>query len=414
MAVDRDPSDDPSGNPFVRFKNHVDNNIHRGFQAIVQSTVSTVSTETQYQYQNDAPPNGNRSITTTTTTSLDRPTPAPAPPAPREAVPAADVLEWAATSPYSPLNLQTLAQPRPRDAPRGCADCFTFRDAFEDLLGAGAGQPAADLQQLLFARRFERARQFPGDGLPVGDWAADLARRRLWDAYFSLSPPARRELARRRGADAFPWGWPPPARDAVFRTPDVWAWPRAELRFFGGDRDGWDERPHAWTGRHGACQRRPAAEASPRREPDSEGDLYDAIQSDFATDSRAGANASRARVAGRASANTSWGDVFAHAEDTTPGTHTISTPDGGKIVKTVQQHNDKRGAEVTTTTRQYDADGNLVGRGESTTRTWSRMFPEDSAASGVESVTSSSVSEDADGGSTARMHKKLGGWFWTK
>ncbi|KAI0393954.1 hypothetical protein F5Y17DRAFT_429862 [Xylariaceae sp. FL0594] len=83
-----------------------------------------------------------------------------------------DVYRWAAHNPYSPLHLQHLRQPVPRDAPRGLGDQFTFRDAFEDLLITGSGAALPDAREVARVKLLESS--YHGPGPVVGSWLGGL------------------------------------------------------------------------------------------------------------------------------------------------------------------------------------------------------------------------------------------------
>ncbi|KAI0503096.1 hypothetical protein F5B22DRAFT_630587 [Xylaria bambusicola] len=179
-------------NPFVRFKNHIDSNIRRGWDVLVGSvsptlptsspvsspqhtgtTSTTATTPNSATSSSISPPlslqpkmpdssssasdhastaamsdhHHNASTAPTSPTSPTTPTsptypasPTTPTPDPEETTPHG-VHDWAVRSPYSPFSLQHLRQPTPNDAPRGCEGTFTFRDAFEDLLVTGSGAP---------------------------------------------------------------------------------------------------------------------------------------------------------------------------------------------------------------------------------------------------------------------------------
>ncbi|KAL7626029.1 hypothetical protein AAE478_002798 [Parahypoxylon ruwenzoriense] len=390
MAVD-----DPSDNPFIRFKNHIDNHIYRGFQTIF-GPVMTMDTHRRNDMSSNNPSH-----------TLSRINPESAPSDSR--IPSQDgasapadtngVLSWATSSPYSPVNLQSLAQPRPNDAPHDYPNSFTFRDAFEDLLAVNSGQTLSDLHGLVFAKHFEHIRYFPW-GMPVEDWVSSVGRRGLWDAYFPLSSRARRQLS--YGSLILPWGGTLQNEDAIFRQPEVSTWPRMGFPAFEHDRSEW---------RHGRskCKKRERrrereAEAFQPREADSEGDMYVATQSEFATDNRVSTEAGRERPSKKT--NFRWNDDPLGYEES-PGSETIETPDGGKILKTVQQRNYDGGTEVTTTTQRFDADGNLIAQGERTTKTWSYGSPKGS-------LSDAEPNDEVDVRLTTQKDKKSSGWFWTR
>ncbi|KAI0103083.1 hypothetical protein F4776DRAFT_488653 [Hypoxylon sp. NC0597] len=388
-----------SDNFFIRFKNHIDSNIERGFQTIFGSLAAM-----ETQDKNTVPGNNLER-------APDRSKPESSPSNPNTPdsgehnVSADDVLSWSISSPYSPLNLQSLSQPRPSDAPRDYPDCFTFRDAFEDLLAVNSGQPLSDLRRLVFAKHFEHVRYFPW-GMPVEDWVAAVGRRGLWGSYFPLSTSARRELS---------YGFISPWRmlqteENRFRQPQALTWPDTTFPSWERHHPWWH---HTWhIGREKSHKR--GTETTQQQEADAEVDLYAAIQSDFATDNCGGTDVQRDLDTKSDSTRDS---NFLDSKEA-PVSHTIETPDGGKIVKEVQRRNYDGGTETTTITKQFDADGNLIARGEETTRTWSWKSPErttlyhDGGKSRPNDETTASF--EADVKTTTRRDEKSSGWFWTK
>lgn len=85
---------------------------------------------------------------------------------------------WAASSPYSPLNLGHLPQPVPNDAPLELQDgTFTFEDAFEDLLAVTSGQRLMNIKMKYDTRKMLR-QMFP-DGEDASFWVRRLQSQRL-------------------------------------------------------------------------------------------------------------------------------------------------------------------------------------------------------------------------------------------
>ncbi|KAI0156638.1 hypothetical protein GGR52DRAFT_577196 [Hypoxylon sp. FL1284] len=367
------PSDDSSGNPFIRFKNHVDGNIHRAFQTVFGS--STIMDRHENNEPTDSPPSGHPSqgkVSETPPGSDDK-----------GRVSTDEVLSWANSSPYSPLNLQHLPQPHPRDATHAYPDCFTFRDAFEDLLAVNSGRPLSDLQGLVLERQFEHLRHFPW-GVPVDAWAVDLGRRGLWDAYFPLSSSARREFFYAHH------GFPRRVWQADNTTSHQL--PASSRR---GALD--SPSPHSgslWGGWH-----LPWSE-SKGREADLEDDLYAALKSGFGPDSPVTTPLPQKTPDTQAS---STENTRSPDSEGTPTTRVIETPGGGKIFETIQQriHNGKN--ETTTTTKQLDAHGNVIARSEST-RVWSSW----TTSRGGEG----SESNSGENGNNVQGSSKSTGWFW--
>ncbi|KAI1637650.1 hypothetical protein F4809DRAFT_640320 [Biscogniauxia mediterranea] len=213
-------NDSPSNNPFVRFKNNVDDTVKRGIDVFVGPQNPGTMTE--------SPKNG-------TPASKQ---PKGTPEFYEEHVTAEQVYNWADTSPYSPYNLQNLPQPVPRDAPKKMQNAFTFQDAFEDLLLVRSGQSLGDIQRTALLNIFSATMY--DEGLPLGDWVGRLGQSGLWGAYFPLSSWDRRVLSApipnafprekvfhprhgildRPQAPESPFVWPSPAEPH-----HQWSWP---------------------------------------------------------------------------------------------------------------------------------------------------------------------------------------------
>ncbi|RYP12702.1 hypothetical protein DL765_007202 [Monosporascus sp. GIB2] len=465
-----------SGNPFIRFKNHVDDNIQRGFETW-SSFLWTLPTTLDSHLRR---PDDSSSAAPVITRDMS-------PTAPRSSgiIPSSDhhedrgssesatdldgVYNWAVHSPYSPLNLQHLRQPVPRDTPHyfhfsftfplwsssssssspSSDPQFTFRDAFEDLLFVSAGYPLPDLNGRLFGRAFEefsgwRLFRPPGErGLHVADWTTKLGHLGLWHSYFprlAVPEPERHEwglsrdpwfAARRRwlqAAENSADGTGPklmfkPSKDDFGGWDKVWDWgwngkasnecPRYAL----GDEE---EAPPK---RNAATPSDEGVTAPPRQQPETEEDLYStaaafAVPGGYQQPKAVTASADKARAAAA--------DQQQPMNSET--TETTENPDGGRTIRTVRRHEDRASGrtEVATTTERYDADGNLVSRSKSTTstRTWS------GAPGSAEGRWDGSVKrldfwmggnrEDErtsdDGAESkatpARSGQQKGGWFW--
>ncbi|RYP56413.1 hypothetical protein DL771_011894 [Monosporascus sp. 5C6A] len=464
-----------SGNPFIRFKNHVDDNIQRGFETWT-SFLWTLPTalDSHLRRQSDS----SSAVPVTTRDML--------PTAPRGSgiIPSSDrgedrdgsesttdldgVYNWAVHSPYSPLNLQHLRQPVPRDtlhyfhisftfppwssSPSSSSPSsdpqFTFRDAFEDLLFVSAGYPLPDLNGRLFGRAFEeflgwRLFRPPGErGLHVADWTTKLGHLGLWHSYFpclAVPEPERHEwglwrdpwfAARRRwlqgdnsangtgtklvfktSKDEFggwdkvwDWGWNGKASNE---------WPRYAL---GDEEEAPPKRNTATPSDEGVI-------APPSQQPETEEDLY-STPAAFAVPG--GYQQPKAAI-------TSAGKTTAAAADqqqpmNSETTETTENPDGGKTVRTVRRQEDRASGrtDVATTTERYDADGNLVSRSKSTTstRTWSGAPGSvegrwDGPVQRLDSWMGGNREDERtsrDGAeakaTSARSGQQKGGWFW--
>ncbi|KAK7751348.1 hypothetical protein SLS62_006754 [Diatrype stigma] len=251
-------SSDPPGdddyrrkNRFIRFKDHVDNKIYRGYEIwsslLWSPSPSSSPSRPDKGTQNSSSPPSSPYTPTSTPSSLSS-TPSPLPVASLDEVLSTssfpnprhprlpidkdghqgpgtveEVYNWAVNSPYSPLNLQHLRQPVPRDltqhdAPHvfqysfsftfppwsSSSDSspwsfpsspssdssfssspdpqFTFRDAFTDLLWYTMWHHLPDLQDT--QRRWGFSGSRPEQGLHVADWTAYLGYHGLWYVYF--------------------------------------------------------------------------------------------------------------------------------------------------------------------------------------------------------------------------------------
>ncbi|KAI2601895.1 hypothetical protein GGR54DRAFT_626502 [Hypoxylon sp. NC1633] len=297
-----------------------------------------------------------------------------------ETAEAEDIFSWAISSPYSPFNLQSLKQPHPNDAPHNYPHCFTFRDAFEDLLAVVSGHHLSDLRSLLISKHLEHARYFPW-GLPVTDWASGLEQRGLRTTCSSLSSATRRELS--YGLIS-PWSmWQ--MDDVTRRQPQVLTWRNAF--------PSWEHRP-PWCPRAVTDCNTPGA--ARHQEADSEADLYADAQSEFATDSRIRKGLSRQER------DTKSGLTPTPSRSPNePVSQIIETPDGGKIEKTIRQRINHGETEVTTIRRRFNADGTLAAHEEEITRTWSRTVPRDGKKTASHSETNAKPG-------------MFEGWFWTR
>ncbi|KAI0846214.1 hypothetical protein F5Y00DRAFT_147564 [Daldinia vernicosa] len=392
---------DPPDNIFIRFKNHIDDKIYRGFQTILTLPVHMGNREREM----DNSPTNNYGIVPKQWEPVGPPSDSSTPsPDDTRGAEVKDVYHWAISSPYSPLNLQYLRQPRPADAPRDYPDCFTFRDAFEDLLAANSGKPLSDLRRLVFSKHFEHVRYFPW-GMSVENWVAGVGLRGLWGAYFRLSPSAKRDLS---------YGIISPWRslqigETTFHQSPVSVWPsmifppwehRQPWRY--GDPIGSEEKP---------AER--GVETAHPQEADTEYDLYEAARSGPATDNKVvETNTSQGL------SNQTRSSRATDSQDSNDGTvtRTTETPDGGKIVETIEQHASKFGKRVNTVTKRFDSAGELVSTNRTSSWSWSYQSPDPSSRS-FDDDEPDSDDEDADwpddkeGRSTREDHKSKG-WFW--
>ncbi|KAL2015985.1 hypothetical protein VTK56DRAFT_4474 [Thermocarpiscus australiensis] len=159
------PDDEPSNNPFVRFKQHVDANIHAGLNTVMDFTTTTTSRHpapesntspsTSSFNNNNNNDNNDTNNTTTALTLLDEPS--------LHLEHRLDQLRggtrdearlawrlFLTRSAYSPLRLARELgwQPTPRGLPASAPQQqFGWLDAFEDLMLASSAAPMTDLRE---------------------------------------------------------------------------------------------------------------------------------------------------------------------------------------------------------------------------------------------------------------------------
>ncbi|KAI1654509.1 hypothetical protein F4813DRAFT_370142 [Daldinia decipiens] len=393
---------DPPDNIFIRFKNHIDNNIYRGFQTILTLPVHT---ENREQEMDNSPTNRHDTVTQQRKSVVPPSNSStPSPDDDMRDAEVKDVYHWAISSPYSPLNLQSLRQPRPADAPRDYPDCFTFRDAFEDLLAVNSGKPLSDLRRLVFFKHFEHVRYFPW-GMSVENWVAGVGYRGLWGTYFPLSRSAKHDLS---CGIISPWR-SLQIGETTFHQSPVSTWPsmifppwehHRSWRY--GDPIGSEEK-----------QAEREVETTYPQEADTEYDLYQAMRSEPTTDNKVvETNAPQGLSSQPRSSQAT------NSQDSNDGTvtQTTETPDGGKIVKTIEQHGSQFGKRVNTTTKQFNAAGELVSKSQTSSWSWSYQSPGPSSKT-FDYEGSSSDDENTDWPDDkeerpTRKDHKSNGWFW--
>lgn len=137
---------EPSNNPFIRFKRHVDSRIGAGLSILTGSSSSTDSASagaSKHLENMDKAPKPprmdpsvggrNDSLVPSSTTRF--------------------WLAWTLQSPYSPYNLRHLPKPVPAGVSPKDAGLFDFGDAFEDLLAVSSGQNLMDLRERAVSKR---------------------------------------------------------------------------------------------------------------------------------------------------------------------------------------------------------------------------------------------------------------------
>jgi hypothetical protein len=157
-------SDDPSKNPFIRFKQHVDSRIATTMQGILGLPTVVSRTfgsnwiegrEAGHTPSKEESQRGPESASATGSQDIGD-----------GWLRAFQWADFAVSSAYSPLNLKWLPQPVPKDLPSHVVPgVFTFEDAFEDLLSVCSGKPLMDLNAE-YERKILTHTMFP-NGVPL-------------------------------------------------------------------------------------------------------------------------------------------------------------------------------------------------------------------------------------------------------
>lgn len=318
-----------------------------------------------------------------------------------------DVHTWSVESPYSPLNLQHLPQPTPRDAPQAWKHSFTFRDAFEDLLVTGSGQELPSMRGLVQKKARERLPSWERErGVHVAHWVGGLAALGLWDAYFELDP---RKTGRDAGMDRFP-------RQMYFRQGRAPSEEPLGLRGRDGGWGTWEDRgglrrgPFEATGIWDAAWRiGQNLDKHWDGDADVEDELYRPNTSELTTTKQSSGSDSRKDTAGGL------------RKPAVPEVTTTVYADGSKYVATTERREEDGKLRVTTTAQHFDASGQLLSesRETSSTRTWSGKIPGAGASfswswNSDSKNESGGESEGRQGDGTRRQDRKdeKSGWFW--
>jgi len=103
---------------------------------------------------------------------------------------------FAAYSPYSPLNLDSLPQPIPAGYDPNSPPPLTFQDAFEDLLAISCGKPMPSILDRIQTRKVLN-QMFPA-GEPGFYWVRRLQSQGLLGGYFPSAEQVRRSLEQGR------------------------------------------------------------------------------------------------------------------------------------------------------------------------------------------------------------------------
>ena len=391
--------EDGNGNPFVRFKQHVDSNIASGFSTILLGFPS--------------PPRAAPS----SPSSPSPPPPSPPPTTSPRASPSSsttpyrnmgnmdtqqrsgrlaawDIFPILSSASYSPSALRHLPQPVPNDLPPELdSSIFTFEDAFQDLLAAAQGHSLPDIHTLYEQRKLIQ-RMFPS-GEPTWFWM-----RRLESQGLMESPGRGRFFLRALRPD-----WEALHRELDARAADAWRTAAGEAAH---DEQGAQDlfsqigravrqleqglahetAPEVESARDGAAPMRKP------KEPDSFEDLFSSISSTFAEGQR------------------SW-DTFLKTITDQAAAHgkqqAATSPAGdAKQVETRDEYVDRYGYLHSSVTRKtLHEDDNEVGR-----ETYATLRPADKAADRGQLDNRTSHELDNAGAADDEAGNPKSGWFW--
>lgn len=327
------------------------------------------------------------------------------------------IWSWVNFSSYSPINLQHLPQPVPKDALGYFQKRFTFADAFEDLLELSSGQVGASMSDT--DKWFlSKIRHKITPGVEPDQWIASLKGRQLWDAYFSY--PSIEEQALRLARDAersgshFSWDRvgilvrkaSMCEEESRLRSINQQIAQHQEIRFSGqGDasrtvnQDLYELR-NPWIKRLETTKRQePSSNRDSPDDPNTSEDMFLAIRSMFAD--------------GWPKSVPSWDNIVTGRtpsdEEDSSWTSTFVSSDGSKVVTTVK-HQPHIGMSQTTELR-YDILGNLVQR-----RLMTRQFTSNEAnfSQGRTAATEPDQGDQNEEDSLSQKKHQQTGWFWAR
>ena len=373
MGQGEDGSNNNNSNFFIRFKNHVDATFSSGVNAIMgseraspskQSSTSNSSKTDSKSYQFPQR-NFSREDMDTMGEGLLNP----------EAI-----MSHVAMSDYSPITLRILPQPVPNDIKPGMdRSVMGFEDAFEDLLAVSAGQPLPDISTAY------KQRQYLKDRFPAGEPLFLFLRRlRAKGLLYTPSPEKypqndRRSMldwlhqqAERQVEDV--WGPasdlekhpdPDDISDLMKQTAKTWAWKWKE------EDEALEESMKAW---------------KQGREPESEGDLIDAIES---------------RFGGGQSSWDTFMKSFNEGSSDKKAQSSKSSDNGNETVEK-REYVDRFGLRHTSVTKKiFDENGNQIG---------TQVSHKVRTANDDDESNELQPAEGEDGGHKPRKV----GWFWGK
>ncbi|KAI1267265.1 hypothetical protein F5Y18DRAFT_379699 [Xylariaceae sp. FL1019] len=405
-------------NPFIRFKNHVHSKVRRGAETIFGApSPPPIALPSKPQGTPDSI-NNNQLQPSPSSSTMASVRYSEEPPSSVE-----DVYEWAINSPYSPLNLQTLRQPTPRDAPPVWEGHFTFRDAFEDLLVSAHGEPVPGMRSILLNKAQESKNVF-GQITHVNDWVAWLGSSGFWYSYFNMGPEIEsREWASsrlHRLTDQRFWFYPqgPNPSGPLARY-------KSSLAL---------DRSHPWMdkqlGREEWAQLaklilQGSLNTLLATDEHEEGDLVDEIPHNLWRNIKDRAAEATKKTEARTEEDLyQWNEKA--VEQTQPAskspeqkTFERKFADGRKMIQTTTSEERDGYVKTTTKSQEFDAQGNVVSESTETSssRTWSAQMPGVGGSFSWTSSRQSNNSGDVDENGIGKKNGKDGrerGWFWTK
>ncbi|KAI1430982.1 hypothetical protein GGR50DRAFT_131034 [Xylaria sp. CBS 124048] len=279
-----------------------------------------------------------------------------------------DIYNWAIQSPYSPLNLQHLDQPRLQGVPREVAAQFTFRDAFEDLLRTSSGRRHGNSSTWEMLHRKTSEVWAP---LNVFHWVSSLGAQGLWGSYFALSPSLQNRV-----------DWAPRNVDTSYRQLYFYQRPSPPLNH----QDDIFPGPTSTFARLllQAFREQPGVRAwkdwkDPQSEEQRIREVVDKAMKEFAArHSLPGpAPTSESSLPTNSLPNPKDSSVDEKSQMQPPDVKTTIYPNGSKRVQTTERRSRNGITETTITSQHFDANGNLLAesRERSSSRTWSGRIP---------------------------------------
>lgn len=379
MGQGEDDSDNNKSNFFIRFKNHVDATFSSGVTAITGSAASepastskqpptSGSSKTDFNPQKSPQPSSSREYTGTMDTIGDG------------LLNPEAIMSHVAISDYSPMTLRILPQPVPNDIkPHMDRSVMGFEDAFEDLLAVSSGHPLPDISAVYKQRKYLNDRFLAGEPLFLF-----LRRLRAKGLLYTPSPERYPQNDRRAMLDWL-------HQETERRVEDDWG-PASDLEKHPDPDDISDlmkqtAKTWAWKWKEEDETREKILKAWKQgREPESEGDLIDAIESRFG------------------GGHSTWDTFMKSFNQDFPDKKTQSSKSSDKEDDTVQkkEYVDRFGLRHTSVTKKiFDEDGNQIGTHVSHNV---RTANEDDEGKDL---------QPTEGEENGHKPRKIG-WFWGK